>query len=306
MISSEETSGASGLVAAKQVVPSSNSPVALALRRFRKHRLAMFGTGFLVVLVIVAVSAPITAPYDPAAVDLSIAESPPSSSHLLGTDSNGRDVLSRLMHGAHVSLVVGFVAALLSTVLGLLLGLTAGFFRGMTDAVITRVTEIILSFPFMIGIIVIVAIVGPGQFAIVLGVGLMMWPTACRIVRGQVLSLREQDFIIAARAIGASDGRILSRHLLPSVLGSLAVFTTLTVATAILLEASLSFIGLGIRPPQASWGSMMREAQSLYTLESMPWLWLPPGTAIALTILAVNFVGDGLRDAQDPRQRFRD
>ena len=306
MIDSEETRAALGLGAAVQLVPPSNSPAALALRRFRKHRLALFGMWFLVALVIVAVSAPITAPYDPAAIDLDATESPPNSSHLLGTDSIGRDVLSRLMHGTHVSLVVGFVAALLSTVMGLLLGLTAGYFRGTTDAVISRVTEIVLSFPFMIGIIVIVAIVGAGQFAIVLGVGLMMWPTACRIVRGQVLSLREQDFILAARAVGASDGRIMIRHLVPSVLGPLAVFTTLTVATAILLEASLSFIGLRIRPPQASWGSMMREAQSLYTLESMPWLWLPPGIAIALTILAVNFVGDGLRDALDPRQRVRD
>ncbi len=301
MIDTEKTSAASDLAAAVQLVLSSNSPIALALRRFRKHRLALLGTGFLVVLVIIAVSAPIIAPYDPAAIDLSSAESPPNPSHLLGTDSNGRDVLSRLMYGSRVSLVVGFVAALLSTVVGLLLGLTAGYFRGTTDAVISRVTEIVLSFPFMIGIIVIVAIVGPGQFAIVLGVGLMMWPTACRIVRGQVLSLREQDFVLAARAVGASDRRIIIRHLVPSVLGPLAVFTTLTVATAILLEASLSFIGLGIRPPQASWGSMMREAQSLYTLESMPWLWLPPGVAIAVTILAVNFVGDGLRDAQDPR-----
>ncbi|HEV8534606.1 MAG TPA: oligopeptide ABC transporter permease [Candidatus Limnocylindria bacterium] len=279
------------------------SPTALALRRFRAHRLAIFGTALLLLIVGVTISAPFIAPYDPIAVDLSATRRPPSTAHILGTDSTGRDVLSRLMHAAQVSLAVGLSAALLQTGVGLSLGLLAGYYRGWVDSVISRVTEIVLSYPLLIVIIVIVAILGPGQNSIILGIGLFGWPTACRIVRGLVFSLREQDFVLAARCIGVSDRRLISRHLLPLVVGPLTVTATFAVAYAVLLEASLSFLGLGIRPPRPSWGNMLNEAQSLPILESMPWLWLPPGAAIALTVLAINFVGDGLRDAVDPRQR---
>jgi len=279
------------------------SPTRLALRRFRAHRLAMFGTTVLLLIVLITLSASLIAPYDPVAVDLTASRQPPSPAHLLGTDSTGRDVLSRLMHAAQVSLTVGLAAALLQTGVGLALGLVAGYYRGAADNVISRVTEVVLSYPLLIVIIVIVAILGPGQSSIILGIGLFGWPTACRIVRGLVFSLREQDFVLAARSIGATDARLISRHLLPLVLGPLTVTATFAVAYAVLLEASLSFLGLGIRPPRPSWGNMLNEAQALPILESMPWLWVPPGAAIVLTVLAINFVGDGLRDALDPRQR---
>lgn len=273
------------------------------MRRFRAHRLASVGVGIIGVIAFIAIAAPFISPYDPIAVDLTASRRPPSPAHLLGTDLTGRDVLSRLIHAAQVSLTVGIAAALLSTGLGLMLGLVAGYYRGWIDTVITRITEVILSYPLLVVIIIIVAVLGPGQGSIILGIGGFGWPTACRIVRGQVLTLREQDFVLAARSVGVADQRVITRHLLPLVLGPLTVTGTFAVASAVLLEASLSFLGLGIRPPQPSWGNMLNEAQSLAILEAMPWLWLPPGVAIALTVLAVNFVGDGLRDALDPRQR---
>jgi peptide/nickel transport system permease protein len=237
-------------------------------------------------------------------VDLAFFRKPPSPMHPLGTDSAGRDVLSRLLYAGQVSLTVGLVAALMSTSIGLILGSTAGTYGGWVDVAIMRVTDVVLSFPALVVIITLVALVGPSMFTIVLGIGLFFWPTACRIVRGLSLSLREQDFFVAAQAMGATRGHIIVRHLIPSVLSPLTVTATFAVAQAILLEAALSFLGLGIRPPQPSWGNMLSDAQSLTILESMPWLWLPPGLAIAITVLAINFIGDGLRDALDPRQRI--
>ena len=294
-----------GLPLRRATVPVSVvSPGQLALRRFRAHRLAILGIAFMALIVVVALLSPVISPYDPVTVDLTAPRHPPSPAHILGTDLTGRDVLSRLLYAARVSLVVGIAAAMLSTGIGLALGLAAGYYRGVADALITRVTEVVLSYPLLIVIIVIVAIFGPGQASIIFGIGAFSWPTACRIVRGLVFSLREQDFVLAARALGVTDIRLIRRHLLPLVFAPLTVTSTFAVAYAVLLEASLSFLGLGIRPPQPSWGNMLNEAQSIAILESMPWLWLPPGIAIAMTVLAINFVGDGLRDALDPRQRM--
>lgn len=264
----------------------------------------MFGLAVLGIISAITILAPALAPFSPVAIDLESSRNPPSGAHLLGTDLTGRDVLSRLMFGGQASLAVGLTSALLSTSLGLALGLLAGYYRGIVDAFVSRLTEVILSFPLLVMIIVLVALIGPGQTSIVLGIGLFGWPTTARIVRGLALSLREQDFVLAARSVGATDRRIMSRHLLPLVVPPLTVTATFSVAYAVLLEAALSFLGLGLRPPQPSWGNMLSDAQSLLTLESMPWLWLPPGGAIALTVLAVNFVGDGLRDALDPRQQL--
>lgn len=263
----------------------------------------MFGVAVLGVIFAVTLLAPVLAPFSPLVIDLDSSRRPPSAAHLLGTDLTGRDVLSRLMFGGQASLTVGLTSALLSTSVGLALGLLAGYYRGLVDSFVSRLTEVILSFPLLVMIIVLVALIGPGQVSIVLGIGLFGWPTTARIVRGLALSLREQDFVLAARSVGATDRRIMSRHLLPLVLPPLTVTATFSVAYAVLLEAALSFLGLGLRPPQPSWGNMLSDAQSLLTLESMPWLWLPPGGAIALTVLAINFVGDGLRDALDPRQQ---
>ena len=279
-------------------VPSSansRSPGQLALKRFFRHRLAMVGLLVIGLIALLSVLAPLIAPTDPLKVDLAFFRKPPGPGHPLGTDSAGRDVLSRLLFAGQVSLTVGLVAALVSTTIGLLLGSLAGMYAGWVDAVIMRATDVVLSFPVLVVILTVVALVGPSIQTIILGIGLFYWPTACRIVRGLALTLREQDFFLAARALGATQRQVIVRHLVPSVLSPLTVTATFAVAQAILL---------GVRPPQPSWGNMLNEAQSLTILESMPWLWLPPGVAIAVTVLAINFIGDGLRDALDPRQRI--
>jgi peptide/nickel transport system permease protein len=287
---------------AAPTVPA-RSPAQMALRRFLRHRLAMLGLIILLVIAAISILAPLLAPTDPLNVDLAFFRKPPSAAHWLGTDSAGRDVLSRLIYAGQVSLTVGLVAALLSSGIGLVLGSIAGAYGGWVDGLIMRLTDVVLSFPALIVIITLVALVGSSLLTIMLGIGLFFWPTSCRLVRALALSLREQDFFLAARALGASRGHMITRHLIPSVLSPLTVTATFGVAQAILLEAALSFLGLGVRPPQPSWGNMLTDAQSLTILESMPWLWLPPGLAIAITVLAINFIGDGLRDALDPRQR---
>jgi ABC-type dipeptide/oligopeptide/nickel transport system permease subunit len=284
--------------------PSTRSPGKLALQRFLRHRLALLGLIIIGVIAALSIFAPLIAPSDPLKVDLAFFRKPPNAAHLLGTDSAGRDVLSRLLYAGQVSLTVGLVAALMSTSIGLVLGSIAGTYGGWIDASIMRLTDVVLSFPALVVIITVVALVGPSMQTVILGIGLFYWPTACRIVRGLALSLREQDFFTAARALGATTTHAIVRHMIPSVLSPLTVTATFAVAQAILLEAALSFLGLGVRPPQPSWGNMLNEAQSLTILESMPWLWLPPGLAIAITVLAINFIGDGLRDALDPRQRM--
>jgi peptide/nickel transport system permease protein len=301
-IASAPRRGSNSLVAPTRV-PAPRSPTRMALNRFLRHRLALFGLAILALIAVLSFAAPLIAPTDPFKVDLAFFRKPPGPGHPLGTDSAGRDVLSRLLYAGQVSLTVGLAAALMSTSIGLALGSLAGTYGGWTDTLIMRLTDVVLSFPALVVIITIVALVGPSRETVILGIGLFYWPTACRIVRGLALSLREQDFFTAARALGASTGHVIVRHMVPSVLSPLTVTGTFAVAQAILLEAALSFLGLGVRPPQPSWGNMLNEAQSLTILESMPWLWLPPGLAIAITVLAINFIGDGLRDALDPRQR---
>ncbi len=278
------------------------SPFKIAVRRFMKHRLALASLVFIALLILVALFAPIVAPRDPNAVNLMALRSPPTGDNLLGTDSAGRDVLSRIIFGARVSLTVGIAAAISAAGLGTVLGLIAGFKRGWIDTVIMRIVDIFLSFPSLIVILLLVAILGPSVTTIVIVIAFFEWPTSCRIVRQMTLTLREHDFVLAARAGGSSNFRIMRRHIVSGVISPLTVVTTLLSAQAILLEASLSFLGLGVREPQASWGSMLNEAQSITVLEGLPWLWLPPGIAIAATVLAINFIGDGLRDAFDPRQ----
>ncbi|MER3386594.1 MAG: ABC transporter permease [Microcella pacifica] len=284
--------------------PAANatSPGRLALKRFVRHRLALGGTIVLLAIIIMTVLGPFLLGIDPNAVDPSQIRKPPSDTHLLGTDSAGRDVLARLIAGGQVSLLVGLTAALTATLIGLLLGAVAGFFGGWVDSILSRVTDVVLSFPTLIVVIIIVAFAGPSIPTLILAVGLFEWPTAFRLVRGLTLSLRDQDSIRAVRGLGAGTPRILFKHVMPAVFAPLTVVATLLVAQAILLEAGLSFLGLGVPAPTASWGSMLNEAQSFTVLQEMPWLWIPAGSIIALTVLAVNFIGDGLRDASDPRR----
>jgi ABC-type dipeptide/oligopeptide/nickel transport system permease subunit len=286
-----------------RVVAELRSPGRLALRRFLGHRLAVAGLVVLVVVVLAAVFAGPLAGHDPDQIDLAAVRRPPSAAHWLGTDNSGRDVLSRLLHAGQVSLLVGFVAALLACAIGTLLGAVAGIAGGWVDATIMRAADIFLSFPVVVVLIVISGIVGPSLTTIVATFGLFSWPTSGRVVRGITLSLREREFLQASRGFGARWGWLVTQHVLPAVLGSVVVVATLEVAQAILLEATMSFLGLGVQPPTASWGNMLTEAQRLTVISQLPWLWVPPGVAVALTVLSVNVVGDGLRDAFDPRAR---
>lgn len=278
------------------------SPGRMALIRFRRNKIAVLGTVFLLSVMVLSVFAPALTPHEPSSVDLLSVRKPPSDMYRLGTDAAGRDVLTRLLFAGRVSLTVGLLAALTAGFIGLVLGVTAGMLGGRVDSFIMRLADIILSFPTLIIVIVFAGLIGPSLRTIILAVGLFEWPTASRVVRGLTLSLKEQEFVEAARAIGSSELRVMVRHIAPAVLPSLSVVVTILVASSILLESALSFLGLGVQPPTPSWGNMLTDAQSLTILRSMPWLWLPPGLMLGLTVLSVNFLGDGLRDAIDPNQ----
>jgi peptide/nickel transport system permease protein len=277
----------------------------LAFRRFLRHRLAIVGVVILAVIVLTAVFLPFLIPLDPLKTDYSAIRQPPGPNHILGADLSGRDIFARVVHGTRVSLVVGFGAVALYLVVGTLLGMVAGFAGGIRDQAVMRFTDVLLAIPLILLCIVFIAIVGPGLLSVIAVIGLLGWPLTTRLVRGQLLSLREAEFITASRVVGTSNREIARRHLLPNILGPLTVVATFGVATAILLEASLSFLGLGVRPPVPSLGEMINAATAPSTLQGMPWVWLPPGVVIALLVLAVNFIGDGVRDALDPRSTRR-
>jgi peptide/nickel transport system permease protein len=271
------------------------------LRAFVRHRLALLGSALILAIALVAVLAPLIATHDPFHVDLLAARQGPSARHLLGADDVGRDVFSRLVYAARVSLSVGLVSVTIYTLIGTVLGAISGYYRGPVDNLIQRFTDTVMSFPSLIIIIAVVSIVGPSIYNVMAVIGLLSWPNICRLVRGQFLSLREKEFVEAARASGAGDRRIIFLHILPNTTAPITVAATFGVAAAILTEAALSFLGLGVQPPTASWGNMLTSAQSAAVLQSMPWLWIPPGIMIALSVLSINFIGDGLRDALDPR-----
>jgi peptide/nickel transport system permease protein len=270
-------------------------------RRFLRHRLAIVGTVVLIAIALLAVFLPVVILLDPFATDYASIGKGPNAVHVLGADLAGRDVLARVVFGTQVSLLVGFGAVTIYVAIGTLLGLFAGLAGGIVDQVVMRVTDTVMSIPTLLLVIVFVSIVGPSLESVIAVIGLLGWPITTRLIRGQLLSLREAEFITAARTIGVSNRAIALRHLLPNVVGPLTVVATFGVAEAILLEASLSFLGLGVRPPVSSLGEMINEAKAPSTLQGLPWIWLPAGVVIALIVLAVNFVGDGLRDALDPR-----
>ncbi len=273
---------------------------ALALHRFRRHRVAVAGLMVFVAIAGMALGAPMIA-HSPTTIDPTAFQAPPSAAHPLGTDSVGRDVLSRLIYAARVSLTVGLLAVGIYVLIGTTVGAVAGHFGGTVDLVLSRAMDIVLSFPPLIIILFAVSVFGrPSLWNVIIVLGLLGWPAVARLVRGQILALRSLEFVQAASAIGASDFRVVTRHLLPNALAPVLVAATFGTANAILVEAALSFLGLGVQPPTPSWGNMLTDAQSLTVLERMPWLWVPPGFMILISVLAINFVGDGLRDALDP------
>ncbi len=272
-------------------------PLLRTIRRFRRHRMAVIGLMTIGILVILAVIGD-----DQAALKQSLvqANKPPSPEHWFGTDRNGRDVFARALVGGRVSLAVGLIATVFSTLIGTILGAIAGFNR-RADLVIMRIVDIVMSFPTIILLLIAVSVLGPGIINLMIMIGLVTWTIPCRIVRGQFLLLRESDFATAARVVGLRDTAIVTRHILPNAIAPLLVYASLGVASAVLLEAGLSYLGLGVQPPTPSWGNMLNAARSVTTLERNPWQWIPPAVATVIFVLSVNFVGDGLRDALDPR-----
>jgi ABC-type dipeptide/oligopeptide/nickel transport system permease subunit len=276
--------------------------------KLRRNPLAMIGLVLLVLIIICGVFASVLAPYDYSKQDLNMIKKPAGNGHLLGTDDLGRDVFSRLLYGARISLVVAFFVEIFVVSLGLLVGLTAGFKGGKTDTVLMRVTEVMLAFPEILLAILLLGTLGAGSaktevslMLVILALGLTGWPSLARLVRGQVLSLRKREFVEAARAMGATNSRIILKHILPNLLSPLLVAVTVDVANVVLAEATLSFLGIGIQPPFPSWGRMISDALRDY--RSDPRLLICPSIILSLTVLSLNFLGDGLRDALDPRRK---
>lgn len=281
---------------------------AKALKRFVRNPWAMIGLVLLLVTVVAAAFAPVLAPHDPDQGNLRARVAAPSwlddtgkSDHLLGTDPLGRDLLSRIVYGARISLMIGITAVLISMVIGVTLGLIAGYYGKRVDDVIMRIADIQMAFPFILFAIIVMAVFGSGLWKLIIVLGISQWAAFARLVRGQVISVKEMDFIQSARAIGASDPRIICKHILPNVMSSIIILATLKVATNILSEASLTFIGLGVSPTIPAWGSMLADGKNY--LETAWWVATFPGIAIMVTVLGFNLLGDWLRDELDPKLR---
>ena len=272
-------------------------------RRFRRHRLANVSLVLLILIGGAALFAPVLAPYDPEAIAGPFS-APPSAEFLLGTDQIGRDMLSRLLYAARISLLVGILATVISTAIGTALGLAAGYFGGWVDIVIMRFTDMVMSFPYILLVLVAAAIFRPGLWSIILILGFVDWPGAARLVRGNVLSLRESNFVKSSIVAGMPARHILFSEILPNTMAPILVYATSVMAISMLDEAALSFLGMGVQPPAASLGNMLNSAQSLTVLTRQPWLWIPPGLLIVILVVSINFVGDALRDALDPAAVF--
>ncbi|WP_047979549.1 oligopeptide ABC transporter permease [Ornithinibacillus contaminans] len=285
---------------------SYQSPMQLAIRRFLKNKLAIAGIVVLALITLGAIFAPLLTSHDPTYGDLLKIEKPPSEEHILGTDGSGRDNFARLLYGARISLVVGFSAMLFTLIIGVITGAVAGYYGGKIDNIIMRLADLVLAIPFIVLALTIIALLEQVTISLfVTVIALTTWPTLTRIVRGTFLSLREQEFVLGARAIGASDTRIIFKHFIPNAIGPIIVNATLMMATMIIVESGLSFIGMGIPQPTPTWGNMISEAQNIRILRDHPEAWIPPGLGILLTVLAINFIGDGLRDAFDPKSNRR-
>ena len=272
-----------------------------ALRTFTSNRTAVVGVVMILAILLIALAAPLIAPHDPLDQSVSNRLAPPDSEYLLGTDDKGRDILSRVIYGARIALMVGFFAVLIGGALGTAIGVIAGYFGGKVESALMRLTDVMLAFPDLITGLLVLAVLGPGLWKMIFAIGLTIAPRFARIAYGPTLAIKGKEFVEAARSIGVKDGRLLRVHILPNVGGDLLVYASLWTASAIRLEASLSFIGLGIAPPTPTWGQMIREGT--VHLAQVPWYSLAPGLALLATVFAFNLVGDGLRDVLDPKAR---
>lgn len=271
-----------------------------AWKRLKKNPTAMFGLFIIIFLGIIAIFAPIIAPYDPSEINLLETIQPPSAAHWFGTDGLGRDLLSRILYGAQISMAVGFVVQFITLIIGVTLGALAGYFGGKVDMIIMRFTDVIMSFPDLLFIIAVKIALGEGIWNVFLAMSVVGWTGKARIVRSQILAVREMEYIEAAKALGQNHFKIIMRHILPNTMAPMIISVTMGVAGAIMSEAGLSFLGLGVQEPFPSWGSIINQGM-MYNIATAPWHTIFPGIAIALTVLGFNLLGDGLRDALDPR-----
>ncbi|MBY7142510.1 ABC transporter permease [Virgibacillus sp. NKC19-3] len=284
----------------------SKSPFQLAFRRFMKNKMAVISSFLLVIIIAVCVLAPVFTDLDPEKTDLLLVEKGPSDEHILGTNGQGQDNFSRLLYGGRISLIVGFSAMFFTLTIGVVLGSIAGYYGGKVDSIIMRGADIMLMLPFLVLVLTIMAIIQEVTITLfVTIIAITAWPNLTRIIRGTYLSLREQEFVQGAQAIGATDFRIIVKHFIPNAIGPIIVNATLMMASYIIIESGLSFIGFGIPQPTPTWGNMISEAQNIRILREHPEAWIPPGLAIFVTVLAINFIGDGLRDAFDPKSKAR-
>lgn len=283
----------------KKKVNANETYMQTVMRRFRAHHLAKISLVILVVVGLAALFAPVVAPYDPDAI-VGTFSGAPCKEFILGTDQIGRDVFSRLLYAIRISLLVGILATVISTVIGVVLGLIAGYFGGVADMLLMRFTDMVMSFPYILLVLVAAAIFKPGLWSIILIIGFVDWPGVARLVRGNVLSLRETNFVKGNVVAGMPLRHILFSEILPNTVAPILVYATSVMAISMLDEAALSFLGMGVQPPMASLGNMLNGAQSITVLTSQPWLWLPPGIMIVVLVVSINFVGDALRDAFDP------
>lgn len=276
----------------------------IARKKFFQNKMAVLGLIVIILFVILSVFAPLFTKLDPNQTDLLNIRGCPNAEHILGTDDLGRDIFTRLLYGGRISIAVGVISMALQLAIGVTVGTLAGYFGGILDKIVMRIVDVIMCFPFFVIAIALASVLGGSMTNLVLIIGMLMWPGIARIVRSQVLVIKENEFIMGARALGLNWMEIIFSHVLPNIVSSVLVASTLSVASGILMEATLSFLGLGVNPPDPSWGNMLVAAQSMSVLKNQWWMWIPAGTAVVLMVLAVNFFGDGLRDALDAKSKI--
>lgn len=275
-----------------------------AMKKFIHNKKAMLGLAIVTILVLAVVFIPLFADLDPYTTDRAAGfNKPPSDAHILGTDDVGRDLFARLLYGGRISLFVGITSTIISVLIGIPLGLIAGYFRGTAESIIMRTADAFMSFPSMVLILVLVAVFGPSILTVTVVIGVLGWTAIAKLIYGNVLSIREREYIQAARAVGVSTKKILFSEVLPNAIPPVWANISFRVAGAILTESSLSFLGMGVQTPQASWGNIIFAAQNLLVLTDRPWVWLPPGICIILVVIGFNFIGEGVRDALDPKTK---
>lgn len=275
----------------------------IAVEKFMKNKLAVVGLVMLILIVLAAIFAPYLTPYEPSTQELLKKLTPPNSEHWLGVDTLGRDMYTRMLYGARISLLVGFASVTASIIIGTIVGAVAGYYGGLVDAFLMRVVDVFLSFPSLFFLITIVTIFSPSINMLIFAFALFGWTGTARLVRGEFLSLRTREFVLAAKTMGVRSSKIIFSHILPNAMGPIIVSATLNIGIIILAESALSYLGLGVQPPTPSWGNMLQDAQNITIMYQSPWYPIFPGLAIFVTVLAFNFVGDGLRDALDPKMK---